>query len=418
MNLTEKFVERTKATAERQVYRDTEVVGFGLRIEPVAVGGRRSSFYNGKIASQVKYKSLGEWPGTTVKEARAEAAGLKVKAAQWKKSGCPKDSDPFGKPEKASSPSRLSPTFEQLCAAYIERHLEDPDKVNNPAKAVKDFKWMIGKYFSEWKQRRVDEITVEDVLAVKDACGKHHYMANRLLDCAKALFSWCGMRRNGKINVWPLPANPAASVESFKEHKRDRFVQPLELVAFEAALNKKTTPVDLRDFIRLAIATGARKSNLLAMRWDEIDLDLADWKVPMSKSGSGYHIALTPVAIRTLEERRGYVAASSPWVFPASSESGCRLNIWKAFKKFLRDNKLPADLRPHDLRRTAGSYLALSGVSLQKIGKALGHKSLASTEIYARLCEESVAEAREAGEVHMHEQMEKARRREQKQLPG
>ena len=43
------------------------------------------------------------------------------------------------------------------------------------------------------------------------------------------------------------------------------------------------------------------------------------------------------------------------------------------------------DFRPHDLRRTLGSYQAITGSSLPIIGKSLGHKSQAATQIYARL---------------------------------
>lgn len=43
------------------------------------------------------------------------------------------------------------------------------------------------------------------------------------------------------------------------------------------------------------------------------------------------------------------------------------------------------DLPIHDIRRTFGSYQAITGASLQVIGKSLGHKSTAATQIYARL---------------------------------
>lgn len=51
------------------------------------------------------------------------------------------------------------------------------------------------------------------------------------------------------------------------------------------------------------------------------------------------------------------------------------------------------DLRVHDLRRTAGSYMAIQGVSPTIIGKALGHRSQAATAMYARLTQEPVRQA-------------------------
>ena len=53
------------------------------------------------------------------------------------------------------------------------------------------------------------------------------------------------------------------------------------------------------------------------------------------------------------------------------------------------------NLRIHDLRRTAGSYMAIQGVSPTIIGKALGHRSPQATAIYARLTQDPVRQALE-----------------------
>jgi integrase len=56
------------------------------------------------------------------------------------------------------------------------------------------------------------------------------------------------------------------------------------------------------------------------------------------------------------------------------------------------------DLRLHDLRRTLASYMAMDNQSLQIIGKALGHKSVASTQIYSRLMNDPVRKAMESAQ--------------------
>lgn len=62
------------------------------------------------------------------------------------------------------------------------------------------------------------------------------------------------------------------------------------------------------------------------------------------------------------------------------------------------------DIHLHDLRRTLGSFQAITGASLQVIGKSLGHKSQAATQIYARLhhdpVRQSVERATEAMFIH------------------
>jgi integrase len=75
----------------------------------------------------------------------------------------------------------------------------------------------------------------------------------------------------------------------------------------------------------------------------------------------------------------------SGFVFPSNlSKAGHIQDPKKAWKRLLAKAEL-SNLRIHDIRRTLGSYQAITGASLQIIGKSLGHKSSKATEIYSRL---------------------------------
>ena len=92
MNLTEKSIERLQANNDRPSFRDDEFTGLGIRIEPKSSGGRKSFsglFWNAKVAGQVVFKSLGEWPTTSVRDAREKAKQWAGKASKWKEAGCP-----------------------------------------------------------------------------------------------------------------------------------------------------------------------------------------------------------------------------------------------------------------------------------------------------------------------------------------
>jgi integrase len=65
------------------------------------------------------------------------------------------------------------------------------------------------------------------------------------------------------------------------------------------------------------------------------------------------------------------------------------------------DERGMLDLRIHDLRRTLGSWCAMNGASLTVIGKALGHRSMASTEVYSRLTMDPVRNAVEGAATKM-----------------
>jgi integrase len=118
------------------------------------------------------------------------------------------------------------------------------------------------------------------------------------------------------------------------------------------------------------------------MRWEEINLEQAKWRIPVTKHGDSETVTLSPEVLAILDTRKA--SAVREWVFPGTGRSGHLEEPKAAWKRILQRAKI-RDLRLHDLRRTLGSWQAAGGSSLIVIGKSLGHKSLAATQIYARL---------------------------------
>ena len=81
--------------------------------------------------------------------------------------------------------------------------------------------------------------------------------------------------------------------------------------------------------------------------------------------------------------------------FPGRSSGTHRTTIRKPFERIRERAGLTGERRVtlHDLRRTAGSLMAQSGIPLSHIKSVLGHKSEAVTEIYARLGEDDTKQA-------------------------
>jgi integrase len=98
------------------------------------------------------------------------------------------------------------------------------------------------------------------------------------------------------------------------------------------------------------------------------------------------------------------------FVFPGPGRTGHLTDIKKPWQEFRKRAGLE-NFRIHDLRHTHASYQSIAGVSLQQIGKSLGHRSLQSTQIYAELHDEAVRGARESGQAKMLELMTAARKR-------
>lgn len=143
--------------------------------------------------------------------------------------------------------------------------------------------------------------------------------------------------------------------------------------------------------LRMLLLTGARKGELMGLRWDQID-ETGNIRLKDSKTGPKT-IFLSSAAREVLNALPRY--PGNPHVFP-----GQRLgkpltnpgNVWKVIKN---DAKLE-DLRLHDLRHSFASIAAGNGIGLQLIGKMLGHADTQTTERYAHLCEKTVSDGVEA----------------------
>ena len=140
--------------------------------------------------------------------------------------------------------------------------------------------------------------------------------------------------------------------------------------------------------------TGARShSELLQLRWNDIDWDGGLVTFRRSKTDDELTLPLSEPASRILAGLPR--AMGNPYVFPGRSPGTHRTTIRKPFARICEKAGLIGErkITLHDLRRTAGSLLAQSGVPLAHIKSVLGHKSEAVTEIYARLGEDETKRA-------------------------
>jgi integrase len=135
----------------------------------------------------------------------------------------------------------------------------------------------------------------------------------------------------------------------------------------------------------MALVTGARKSEILTLRWRDIDVQAGMVCFRNTKNGSDCTITLVDPVLTFLRERHQGSVIPHPgsYVFPAP----CRtkpLDIRTAWETAVRKAALK-DFHFHDLRHTTASYLRIDGHSLEDIGDLLGHRSLIVTRRYAHL---------------------------------
>ncbi len=188
--------------------------------------------------------------------------------------------------------------------------------------------------------------------------------------------------------------NPVFGIRKFPEPSRDRFMTGAEIRRFFSALATETNVV-FRNYIMLSLLLGQRRNNILSLRWDNIDLENEVVFFPDTKNHESLRLPMTTQTKMLLCEMQK--TADSEWLLPSpTSKSGHYEDPKKAWKLLLDQAEI-TNLRLHDLRRTLASYQAMAGSSLYIIGKSLGHKSLASTQVYARLAVEPIRESMQRG---------------------
>lgn len=182
-----------------------------------------------------------------------------------------------------------------------------------------------------------------------------------------------------------IPVNPARRIKPPKAPPgRVRYLQPTELRAIlEAA------PVWLCPIIAIAAATGMRRSEILKLRWLDIDMNGGRAMLPQTKNGDGRIVYLNRLALQAIESLPVsdktkpidllFPGLDYPWVSVAFSRVCRKLKI--------------SDFRFHDLRHTAASWLRMQGADIHTVSQLLGHKDLRMAARYQHLSPEFLADA-------------------------
>jgi len=248
-----------------------------------------------------------------------------------------------------------------------------------------------GAFYNNMKElhtRNLKSISREDIAKLHTRLYKDssEYTANRML----ALISHIYTKAAEWGNYSQKLENPAKGIKKFPEKSRDRFMSGEELHRFFSALHQEPDGT-FKNYILLSLFLGQRRNNILALRWSDVDLDNLLVYFADTKNRAPLQVPLTSHAAALLKNIKE--TSTSEWVLPSpTSASGHYEEPKKSWQKLL-DAAGITNLRLHDLRRTLGSYQAISGASLAIIGKSLGHKSAAATQIYARLSVDPVRDS-------------------------
>ena len=369
---------------------DADLKGFGLK---VCAGGRKSYVCKYRVGTgrgaPTRRMTIGAHGSPwTPDAARKEAAKILGQVAQG------------ADPAKAKQADKAVLTVSELCDRYLQVGVgtkKASTLATDRGRIERHIKPLLGK-------RRITDVTRTDVsqflrdvaegkTAVDVTTRKRGRAivrggtgtATRTVGLLGGIFSFA-------VEEALLMENPVRGVKRFRDRTNERFLDVDELARLGAALSEAESqgqnPYAVA-IIRLLILTGARKSEIEKLKWDEVDRQFQYLRLADSKTGQKL-IVLNQAALSILESLGN--RNSSGFVFPSLGSGGWYQGTSKVWRK-IREAASLSDVRIHDLRHSFASIAVSGGVSLQIVGALLGHSDVKTTSRYAHLSSDPLKKA-------------------------
>ena len=379
LRLTTRSVAALPAIGRDAVHWDRDLAGFGVRVQR---NGRKVYVVQSRGPAGLKRVTLGPVAGKAIDQRRREAAEVidRIKRGLEpippKPEPVPTVADLAARSMRAYVKVHCKPKTEKLYRTAIDRHIVPA----LGAMAVKD-------------------VRSSHVIELHDRMRDTPSMANHVVSMLSKMFSIA--------ETWelvPRGRNPCRMVRHYREQPRERFLTAEEYRRVGAALKAAESegwmwPPAIAA-IRLLMLTGCRKSEILTLRWDDVDRTAGEFRLRDGKRGPRM-VPLTTPALKVLDgiER----VEGNPWVIPSQKPGICLPDLTYYWNR-IKDHAGIDGVRIHDLRHSHASRALALGESLTMIGRILGHSKVGTTARYAHLVHdaEKAAAARTGDSIGAH----------------
>lgn len=375
---SKKFIEAIPPSQKDQLFWDSEVPGFGVKVTPK---GKRAYFiyYRNRLGQQRRPK-IGDHGSITLDEARNIARQQLASVASG--------TDISAQRQVERSVGTVAELADRYLSEYAEAHKKRSSIKTDKANIENHVLPILGAM-------GVGDVTRQDIdrlkLAVRDGQTARKLpakprgrrivrggegIANRVIALTSKMFA-CAQE-------WGLRTdNPAQGIRKFREHRKDRFLSSDEvgrlLTALREARQQQTENPSAIVAIRILLLTGMRCGEVLNLRWKEVDETNACFRLPDSKTGS----RIIPYS-REVADDIGSLKRSGPedLVFEGR-EAGSPLSLRRPWYRIRELANIDDSANLHSLRHTFASWSVMNGLSLTQVGALLGHKSSQTTMRYA-----------------------------------
>ncbi len=366
MRLTDRSIKALKPKAERYEVWEDGRTGLGVRVSPK---GRKSWVYMYRFGGKARRMGLGTYPAISLASANVKHA----KAKELLEKG----TDPGALQVERKRAERSAETVADLIEEYMEKWAR-PRKRS----AYEDERILRKDVLPAWGKRKAREITRRDVITLLDVIVERGapIQANKTLAVVRKMYNFA-------ISRDIVDATPVAMVKApARENQRDRVLSADEIRTLWSGLDTTLMSTGTKFVLKLQLATAQRKGEVVGAALSEFDFEDAVWTIPAerSKNRQAHRVPLSSLALGLIHEAQD-LAGDSPWLFPSPRGNGSITphSINRALYRSLPEIDVD-NVTPHDLRRTAASFMTSLGISRLTVGKILNHVETGVTAVYDR----------------------------------
>ncbi len=361
ITLTQQLVDTATCTNQHKTdYFDTKLSGFLLKVMP---SGKRTYYIRFKDDhGRTKERRLLDASQVNLQDARQRAQHALSRLALGE--------DPFAEQQSKRQVPTLKGFVEESYLPYLQT-LKKSWKVDEAQLRLHVLPHIGSLY--------MDDITKKHMIELMTAHSREYKPAstNRLYNVIHRLFN-CAM----EWEVSGVTRNPVSAVAKRKENnQRDRYLSAQELRSLWKAIEQSES-VMLPHIVKMLIFTGARKNEVSIAKWDDINWNLCQWRIPENKSGKVRYVPLSDEAIKMLKGIEQF--SGCPFIFPNPKTLRPYVNFFHSWNTARKEAGIP-DVRIHDLRHTYASYLVNQGAPIYEVKEILGHADVTTTQRYAHL---------------------------------
>ena len=366
IKLTDARIGKLNAEDVEYMVWDTRIAGFGVRVRPT---GHKSYVYHRHAEGQSRKFTLGPVALGSVDKARHDCIEVWGRMQSGKR--------------VEGADGAQAPLFRDFVAGSWRAACYEPCKQST--KTSKD--WALNNQllpvFGAMPLDRIDRTGVIRWFEGYSATAPGG--ANSALLVLRQIMNHAVARGH-------IETNPTRGLKRNPRLKLTRFLSREEIGRLHEVLDRyearwPSSKVQA-DIIRLLLMTGCRKSEVLNLRWREVEGDTLD----LEDSKTGPRQVLLSLEARAIIERQP--RSGSSWVFPSPSDptrARTDLGLWKTVRKLAGIE----DVRLHDLRHTFASQAAMQGIPLPVVARLLGHAQVQMTLRYAHVSDRDVEAAAE-----------------------